>query len=312
MNSLKFSFLMPAYKKKYIQEAICSIIHQTYQAFELVIIDDASPDDIKGIVSLFNDSRIIYQRNEKNIGGSNLIANWNHCLEFAQYEYIILATDDDVFESNFLQDAVLLLKKYPNANILRTGVKIIDEAGHIRDYEYPLKEFMSCKEYTLLWSKGGLHSCISNYIFRKEELVSNGGFLDFPHGHYSDDATALAMSRDGIVCISNANFNFRISSASLSYTSDYRLTLSQIEATKSFISWYIRHLNNIYEEQRDNYMRNNSFEFFRNRYKKMLTILVSKIPCSKIVKVIQITYNIKFIYKKEKIQLFVSYLFNSI
>lgn len=312
MNSFKFSFIMPAFKKKFIKEAICSIINQTYQDFELVIIDDASPEDIKGIVSQFNDSRITYRRNDKNIGGYNLIANWNHCLKYAQYEFIILATDDDVFDSSFLQDAVILLTKYPNANILRNGVKIIDEASHVRDYEYPLKEFMSCKAYTLLWSKGGLHSCISNYIFRKKKLLANGGFLDFPHGHYSDDATALAMSRDGIVCISNANFNFRISSASLSYTTDYRLTLSQIEATKSFISWYISHLNSIYEEQRDNYMRNNSFEFFRTRYKKMLTILVSKIPCSRIIKVLQIIYNMKYIYKKEKIQFFFSYLYNKI
>lgn len=312
MDSLKFSFIMPAYKKKFIQEAICSIIHQTYQAFELIIVDDASPDNIKEIVSRFNDSRITYHRNERNIGGTNLIANWNHCIQFARYEYVVLATDDDVFEPNYLQDAVNLLTKYPNANILRTGVKLIDEAGHIRDYEYPLNEFMSCKAYTLLWSKGGLHSCISNYIFRKDKLLANGGFVDFPHGHYSDDATVLAMSRDGILCISNANFNFRISSASLSYTSDYHLALSQIEATKSFIIWYIGHLDRIYNEQQDNCMRNNSYEFFRNRYKIMLATLVSKIPCGKIIKVLQVLYHTHYLYKKEKIQLFFNYLYNKI
>ena len=46
-----FSFVLPAYKGKYLEQAISSIIAQDYKEFELVVVDDCSLDDIRGIVS---------------------------------------------------------------------------------------------------------------------------------------------------------------------------------------------------------------------------------------------------------------------
>ena len=303
---------MPAYKLKYIKESISSILAQTYHDFEFIIVDDASPENIKEVVDSFQDSRIIFKTNRNNIGGRNLVENWNHCIQFAHNEYIILATDDDVFENTYLQDAIVLLSKYPEVNVLRTGVRLIDELGNIRDYEYPLKEYMTCEEFTLLWSKGGLHSCISNYIFKRKELINNGGFIDFPHAHYSDDATILEMSRNGIVSTSKANFNFRISPISLSYSSNYHIALSQIQATELFLIWYMNHLNIVFSKQHNNYIKNNSYEFFRNRYKAMIGILISKIPLRKIYKTLSVLYKAPQLYKKEKCLLFVNNLINKL
>lgn len=312
MSNIKFSFVMPAYKVEYIKESINSILNQSYKEFELIIVNDASPYNIREAIESFKDPRIIYKENKENIGGKNLVANWNHCIQFANNEYIILATDDDSFETNFLSDAVNLLIKYPQINVLRSGVKLINESGAILDYEYPLKDLLSCEEYILLWSKGGLHSCISNYIFRKKALMENGGFIFFPHGHYSDDATVLAMSNNGIACVSNANFSFRISSVSLSYSSNYHMALSQIQATESFMSWYTEYLNKIYGNQNNSRIKNNSYEFYRTRYKKMIEILLSKIPLYKIFKIIRVIYHLPQVYKKEKIQILITLLLNKI
>ena len=48
-----FSFVLPAYKAQFLQEAVASILNQTYQNLELVIVDDASPEDLKSIVNMF-------------------------------------------------------------------------------------------------------------------------------------------------------------------------------------------------------------------------------------------------------------------
>lgn len=99
-KSVCFSFIMPTYKALYLSKAIDSILNQTYTSFELVIINDASPDNIKEIVQRYNDVRIIYLENEQNIGGKDLVSNWNHCIKYAKYDHIILATDDDEFVRN--------------------------------------------------------------------------------------------------------------------------------------------------------------------------------------------------------------------
>lgn len=109
-----FSFVLPAYKAQFLKEAIASILSQTYQNFELVIVDDASPEDLESIVSEFNDSRVRYYRNEQNIGGTDLVKQWNHCLTFATGDYVILAADDDVYDKEFLAEATRLFQKYPD------------------------------------------------------------------------------------------------------------------------------------------------------------------------------------------------------
>ena len=114
-NNVAFSFVMPAYKGQFLYKAINSILSQTYQNFELIIINDASPYDIPGIINVFQDSRIRYKVNETNIGRKDLVSNWNHCIKFARNEYIILATDDDMFEPTFLEKASTLIKKYPSS-----------------------------------------------------------------------------------------------------------------------------------------------------------------------------------------------------
>ena len=86
---MKFSITIPAYKQKYLSEAIESCLAQTYQEFEVIIVDDASPEYLKSVVDKFDDTRIRYYRNEKNCGALNVVDNWNICLSYATGDYVI-------------------------------------------------------------------------------------------------------------------------------------------------------------------------------------------------------------------------------
>ena len=77
---MKFSITIPAYKAAFLPEAIESCLAQTYSDFELIVVDDASPEDIAGIVHRYEDRRIKYYRNEHNYGAINVVENWNRCL----------------------------------------------------------------------------------------------------------------------------------------------------------------------------------------------------------------------------------------
>ena len=86
---MKFTIAIPAYKKEYLEEAIRSVMAQSFADFELLILDDDSPNDLQSIVCKFNDKRIRYYRNERNVGALNVVKNWNKCLDLAEGEYII-------------------------------------------------------------------------------------------------------------------------------------------------------------------------------------------------------------------------------
>ena len=143
----KYSFIMPAYKGQFIRESIDSILNQTYQDFELVIVDDASPDDLQSIVSEYNDNRIRFYRNAENIGGKDLVAQWNHCLEYAQGEWVILATDDDTYEPKFLSTADDMLTRYSHVDIFRARICPCDANGNILFMESCMPEYTSLEEF---------------------------------------------------------------------------------------------------------------------------------------------------------------------
>ena len=59
---MKYSFVLPAYKAKYLKDAIDSILSQTYSQFELIIVNDASPEDLDSIIYSCQDDRIKYYK----------------------------------------------------------------------------------------------------------------------------------------------------------------------------------------------------------------------------------------------------------
>lgn len=310
-KNITFSFVMPAYKARFIYKAIESILIQSYTDLELVIVDDDSPENLHDIVKTFHDERIRYIKNKKNIGGSDLVANWNQCIQYAKNEFIILATDDDMFESTFLSDAVVLISKYPDVNIIRSGVQKIDEEDNLLDIEFPLKEYMTSREFALAYAKGTMISCVSNYIFRKESLLKCGGFISFPKAHYSDDATALKMANNGIACIQLNHFKFRVSDINLSNRNDINIVREQIYATELFTKWYLNHINTLNTSPND-FFETACYGGAKIRYITMIEKLTNKIPISKVYIFLKTIHDLKLLFRKEQIRVLAMYFINKL
>lgn len=109
----EFSVLLPAYKSaSIIGETIDSILKQTFKDFELIIVDDKSPDNTFEVLEKYakKDKRIKIFRNEKNLGYSG---NLQNCLDKAKGKYIFLMGNDDLLSPIALQktyDAFLMDK----------------------------------------------------------------------------------------------------------------------------------------------------------------------------------------------------------
>ena len=60
-----FSFGIPAYKGRFFEDCLKSVLNQTHSSFEIIVINDDSPDDLDSIVYKFNDKRIKYFKNNQ-------------------------------------------------------------------------------------------------------------------------------------------------------------------------------------------------------------------------------------------------------
>lgn len=118
---------MPVYNTaKYLNEAINSILEQTFKDFEFIIIDDCSTDGSKDIIKSYNDERIILIENESNKG---IIFGLNFAISIARGKYIARMDSDDISVSNRFELQYLFLEK--NSSIICCGASrtIINEEG---------------------------------------------------------------------------------------------------------------------------------------------------------------------------------------
>ena len=249
MNT-KYTFLLPAYKPDFFKEALDSILGQTYKDFDLIILDDCSPYDLKSIVDEYKDSRITFHRNEENMGGKNLVSCWNKLLSYAEGEYIILASDDDVYELNFLEEMDKLAQKYPEVDLLRARVRRIDDKGEIFAEDALYKEHGDCIDYIYQKHFNNGITCMACFVFKTEALKSEGGFEYLPVAWHSDDASSLKVCKNGIANSSQILFNFRTSSVNISgrkITS--KDALEKAKATLLYDSFFHKFINEIKSEK---------------------------------------------------------------
>lgn len=220
---MKFSITIPAYKQKYLYEAIESCLAQTFKDFELIIVDDASPEDLKSVVDRCQDFRIRYYRNEKNCGALHVVDNWNICLGYTKGDYVICMGDDDRLLPNCLEEYSKLIDKYPDLDIYHGMTEIIDENGNVTNMQEarPEREGM----YSMI--SGRLRNSrlqyIGDWLFKRTTLEQLNGYVNMPMAWGSDDLTAYTIAKNkGVANTQIPVFQYRISSLTISNSGHYR------------------------------------------------------------------------------------------
>jgi len=123
------TIMMTTYNRaEYITSAIDSVLNQTYQNWELLILDDASTDDTKTLMVRYEDDpRIIYLPAATNLG---ITKNRNRGFASARGKYIAVLDSDDLWiDRTKIEHQVLFLEKHPRHILVGTNVKVIDESG---------------------------------------------------------------------------------------------------------------------------------------------------------------------------------------
>ena len=209
-NTLLVTIAIPAYKTDFLAEAISSALSQTYDNIEVVVVDDASPNDVQGVVAGFSDCRLSYHRNEKNLGKDDPSRNWNECLKYAKGDFICLLCDDDIYHEDFVAELVSLQNGHPECNAFRCGVKEINGEGETTEY-YPLApEHLCIEEYIWHLHSRNNRQTMSEWMLRTSALRNMNGYVSSPMAWGADCATIFCIgSNGGIVSSARRLMSFR-------------------------------------------------------------------------------------------------------
>jgi Glycosyl transferase family 2 len=170
--------------ERYIQEALDSILTQTFTDFEVIIADNASTDRTGEICQDYaaKDSRFHYHRNPTNIGGIN---NENLTVHLAQGQYFRLAAYDDILAPDLLQECVQVLDSHPEIVLCYSRTVVIDaqgDRGATIDQSLATSPDAKQRFYQIASSE---HTCEASYALiraealRKTELQPNYPESDF-------------------------------------------------------------------------------------------------------------------------------------
>lgn len=137
MEGLKISIITASYNyADFIKEAIQSVLNQTYQNWELIVVDDGSSDNSIEVIKEFcqKDERIKFFTHPQNVN-KGLKKTILLGLENSSGEYVAFLESDDLWTKNHLEEKVKIAKKYPNAKVIFNDVELFGDEKVIEDYQ---------------------------------------------------------------------------------------------------------------------------------------------------------------------------------
>lgn len=148
MNDL-VSIIMPSYNtERFIADSIQSVLNQTYQNWELIIVDDCSTDNTDTVVASFTDSRIKYLKNEKNSGAA---VSRNRALREAKGKWIAFLDSDDLWASEKLEKQIKFMEENDYKFSYTDYEKIDEESNNLNIFVSGPKEVTEKDMYRYCW-----------------------------------------------------------------------------------------------------------------------------------------------------------------
>ncbi len=125
---MTLDILMPFYGRiDHFRSAVQSVLAQDNPNWRLVIVDDVYPDLSAGEwARSLRDDRIVYLRNERNLGVSG---NFNRCISLIENDFAVIMGCDDIMKPGYVGRMARLRAEYPEADLIQPGVDVIDHEG---------------------------------------------------------------------------------------------------------------------------------------------------------------------------------------
>ena len=237
------AIVIPAYKSTFLAAALDSIAAQTCQDFTLYIGDDCSPNNIGEMVDRYRDKiNLVYKRFDTNLGGKDLVAQWERCIDLTQgEEWIWLFSDDDVMEARCVEEFYKTIKMKPKAGLVHFNVNRLDDAtGKVSPLPV-FPKFCSSKFYLDEKIRGRLISFVVEFVVRRDIFFDNGRFQNFDLAWGSDFISWVKFSdaADGIDTCENAKVLWRKSNENISPDKSNPILVRKIRSLTDNAKWLL-------------------------------------------------------------------------
>lgn len=169
----KFSIILPVKNGgEYVKECVNSILSQTVQDFNLIVLDNCSTDGTLEWLQSLNDQRIIIHQSQKPL---SIEENWARIKSVPKNEFITLIGHDDILNKNYLETMLNLIKKHPSASLYQSHFQYIDSKGDLLNNCKPMDEKQFAHEFLGAYMCRSIDSTGTGYMMRSVDYDNLGG-----------------------------------------------------------------------------------------------------------------------------------------
>lgn len=208
---------IPTYQRsELLEQAIVSVLNQSFEHFELLIVDNASQDGTEEICSRYarHDSRVTYVRNNENLGMSQ---NLMRIVELSKGKHLKFLMDDDVLLPGCLEAFHNAARSHPQCSLfacldIRFTREIPEQSRHSQPIYAPEKAIEGNQMLNFLNQWGNQIGCPTNWMFRTDSLKDIYGIWGSKPMLWVPDiyAVALVLEKSGFYAINETLVGFRV------------------------------------------------------------------------------------------------------
>lgn len=234
----KFSLIIPAYNvEKYIKKCLDSVLNQTYNDYEIIIINDGSTDNTSKILESYKSNKKIKIINQENKGLSNAR---NTGVSNAKGDYILFIDSDDFIEKELLE---ILNKTIKDEDLVRFQIRILDETNKIiKEYKEETFNNLNGIEAFNKLSKYNLVELAVCYAYKKDTFLKNN--YKFEEKTYHEDfglIPYIIISSKKVTSINYIGYNYLQRKNSIMNNTDYEKEIKKsndvLKHYKNLIKW---------------------------------------------------------------------------
>ena len=181
----KYNIILPVFNGgNLIKECIQSILKQSYNDFDLIILDNCSTDGTLKYIDSLHDDRISVYLSKENIG---IVENWKRILDIKKSEFITLIGHDDILHPHYLEEINKLIELHPTASLYQTHFNFINAQGAFIKPCMPMAMQQSVSEFIACQMAQTNDSMGTGYMMRSKDFDMLGGMpQNYPNLIFAD------------------------------------------------------------------------------------------------------------------------------
>lgn len=235
---MKYSIVLPVRNGgHYVKECVNSILAQTINDFNLVVLDNNSTDGTVEWLESLGDKRIIIYRSEVSL---TMEDNWGRIKNVPRNEFMTMIGHDDLLYPSYLEEMGKLIQKHPEASLYQTHYNFINNKGEHTGFCLPMDEVQYGHEFLACQMARTINSMGTGYMMRSSDYDALGGMPQ----HYPN-----LLFADYELWVRLANLNYKATSPEKAFSYRVHQSISRTTDGVRYQEAFLRYMTFLKELQ---------------------------------------------------------------